>query len=162
MSVICPKVSKALTLIELMVAIAIIAIVAVGALDCQYYAAKHSRTARNQIAATRTAQLLIEDWKSVGGSTYYNPLNLQLDFSSATVPADFTMGQSIGFVLNNVIYTITINGMPMLIMLGWSDVAHDSIAETTLRQLTVMVRWPQGGALCNSPVILTTYVRLDG
>jgi prepilin-type N-terminal cleavage/methylation domain-containing protein len=162
MTAICPKVSKAFTLIELMVVMAVIAIAAVGALDYQYYAAKHSRIAHTQIAATRTAQLLMEDWKSVGGSTEYNPLNLQLGFSSAAVPADFTMGQSLGSVLNNVIYTITVNNVPMLIILSWSDVAQDIIAGTTLRQLTAMVRWQQGNTLCTSPIILTAYVRLDG
>jgi prepilin-type N-terminal cleavage/methylation domain-containing protein len=168
MIVICPKGSKAFTLIELMVAIAVIAIAAVGALDYQYYAVKHSRIAHAQITATRAAQLLLEDWKSVGGSTGYDPLNLQFGFSSAVVPTGFTMGQSLGSVLNNAIYTITVNNVPMLIMLSWNDIEHDSIAATTLRQLTAMVRWRQGyvlesegDTLCDSPVILTAYVRLD-
>jgi hypothetical protein len=104
----------------------------------------------------------MEDWKSVGGSTNYNPLNLQLGFSSIAVPADFTMGHAIGTILNNTVYTITINNVSMLIILGWSDVETDLLSGTTLRQLTVMVRWQQGGALCNSPVILTTYVRVSG
>lgn len=184
MAVIYPKVSKAFTplktsrvlrptgifdalseagftLIELMMAMAVIAIAAVGALDYQYYAAKHSRIARTQTTATHTAQLLLEDWKSVGGSTEYDPLNLQLGFSSTAVPGGFTMGQSIGSALNNVIYTITVNNVPMLIILSWSDVAHDSISGTTMRQLMAMVRWQQGNTLCNSPIILTAYVRLD-
>ena len=148
------------TLIELIITIAIIAVAAVGALDYQYYAAQQSRIAHAQVAATRTAQLLLEDWKSTGASTSYNPLNLQLGFASATVPVDFGMGQSLGSVLNNLIYTITINNVPMLIILSWSDVAYDSVSGTTLRQLRVMVRWQQNGALCNSPVILTTYIRL--
>jgi len=163
MTVICPKVSRAFTLIELMVALAVISIAAMCALDYQYYAAKHSRIAHTQITAMRTAQLLIEDWKSVGGSTAYNPLDLQLGFSSTSVPSGFTMGQSIGSTLNNTVYTITINNVPMMIILCYSDVAHDDISGTTLRQLTAMVRWPEGGStLCNLPVVLTTYVRLDG
>jgi len=59
--------------------------------------------------------------------------------------------------------------VPMLIVLAYSDVAHDDVADTTLRQITAMVRWRTGKAigsggttLCTSPVILTTYVRLDG
>lgn len=162
MTVICPKASRAFTLIELMVAVAVISIAAICALDYQYYAAKHSRVAHAQITAMRTSQLLIEDWKSVGGSTAYDPLNLQLGFSSASVPSDFTMGQSIGSTLNNTVYTITVNNVSMLIILGYSDVAHDAISGTTLRQLTAMVRWQDGTTLCISPVVLTTYVRLDG
>jgi prepilin-type N-terminal cleavage/methylation domain-containing protein len=163
MIAICPKVSRAFTLIELMVALAVISIAALCALDYQYYAAKHSRIAHTQITAMRTAQLLMEDWKSVGGSTAYNPLNLQLGFSSASVPSGFTLGQSIGTTLNNTVYTITINNVSMLIILGYSDVEHDIISGTTLRQLTAMVRWQEGGStLCVSPVVFTTYVRLDG
>jgi prepilin-type N-terminal cleavage/methylation domain-containing protein len=169
MSVKCPKVSKAFSVIELMVAVTIIAIAAVGGLEYQYHAVKHSRIARVQLTATRTAQLLLEDWKSVAGLTSYNPLNLQLGFANSAVPSDFTMGQSIGSVLNNTVYTITINNVPMVIMLGYSNVASYSISGTvtTLRQLTVMARWKQGQAigsggntLCDSPVILTTYVIL--
>jgi prepilin-type N-terminal cleavage/methylation domain-containing protein len=164
-----PKVSKAFTLIELMVAVAIIAVAAVGALDYQYLAVKHGRIARTQITAARTAQLLLEDWKSAGGAATYNPLNLQLGFSSSSIPTGFTMGQTLGAILNNTVYTITINNVPMLIILGWSDVAHDATSGITLRQLTAMVRWQQGQAvgtggttLCNSPTIITVYVRTDG
>jgi prepilin-type N-terminal cleavage/methylation domain-containing protein len=167
--IIRPKVSKAFTLIELALTTAIIAITAVGTLGYQYYAAKQSRMAHAQTTATRTAQLLLEDWQSTGGSTTYDPLKLQLGFSSAAVPPGFTMGLSLGSVLNNVIYNITVNNVPMSVMLSWSDVAHDSVAQTTLRQLRAMVRWQQGyvleaggTTLCNSPVVLTTsYIRLD-
>jgi prepilin-type N-terminal cleavage/methylation domain-containing protein len=178
MTAICRKVSKAMmplktsrvlrpagagfTLVEMMVTVAIIAVAAVGALDYQYYAAQQSRIAQTQIVATRTAQLLLEDWKSTGGSTAYNPVNLQLGFSSAVIPVDFGMGLALGSILNSSIYTITVNDVSMLIILGWSDVATDATSGTTLRRLNVMVRWMQQGGLCNSPVILTTYVRLDG
>jgi prepilin-type N-terminal cleavage/methylation domain-containing protein len=165
-----PKASKGFTLIELMIALAIITIAAVGAMGYQYYAAQQSRIAFAQVTATRTAQLLLEDWQSTGGDNQtYDPLQLQLGFSSAAVPSDFSMGLSLGSVLNNVIYTITINNVPMSIMLSWNDVAYDSVAQTTLRQLSAMVRWDQGyvlesggTTLCSSPVVLTTaYIRLD-
>jgi prepilin-type N-terminal cleavage/methylation domain-containing protein len=170
MIIIRPKVSKAFTLIELMIAMAIIIIAAVGALGYQYYAAKQSRIGYAQTTATRIAQLLLEDWQSTGGDDKtYDPLKLNLGFSSAAVPPDFTMGLSLGSVLNNVIYNITVNNVPMSVMLSWSDVDQDHTAGTTLRQLRAMVRWQQGyvlegggTTLCNSPVVLTTsYIRLD-
>jgi prepilin-type N-terminal cleavage/methylation domain-containing protein len=169
MSIKYRKVLKAFSLIELMVAVTVISIAAVGGLEYQYYAVKHSRLARTQITVSRAAQLLVEDWKSVGGSTSYNPLNLQLGFANTGVPGGFAMGIAVGTVLNNTVYTITVNNVPMVIMLGYTDISHDAISDTTLRQLIVMVRWQQGQAtgaggttLCDSPYILTTYVRLNG
>lgn len=165
-----PKVSKALTLIELMVAMAILVIAALGDLSYQYFAAKQSRMAHAQTTATQVAQLLLEDWRSTGGDTIaYDPLKLNLGFSSTEVPSGFTMGLSLGSVLNNVVYTKTVNDVPLMIMLSWCDVEQDHTAGTTLRQLRAMVRWQQGyvlesggTTLCNSPVVLTTaYIRLD-
>jgi prepilin-type N-terminal cleavage/methylation domain-containing protein len=157
------------TLIEMMVAMAIICIAAIGVLDYQYHSVKHCRIAQTQLTASNTAQLLLEDWKSTGGSTDYNPAILQLGFTSSAVPSGFTMGQAVGGILNDSIYTVTINDVPMLVILTFSDVDHDDVSGTTLRQLTAMVRWQMGKAtgsggttLCDSPVILTTYVRLDG
>ncbi len=152
------KFSNAFTLTEMMVAIALICIAAVGVLDYQYHSAKHQRLAQTQITASQTAQLLLEDWKSTGGSTVYNPSDLQLGFTSSSVPSGFTMGES-----------ATINGVPMFIVLGFNDVEQDAISGTTLRQLTAMIRWQLGKAtgsggttLCQSPIIFNTYVRLDG
>jgi hypothetical protein len=104
----------------------------------------------------------MEDWKSVGGATNYNPAALSLGFSSGTVPSGFTMGESYGAVINNSVYFVTVDHIPMVLILCWSDVDHDTIAGTTLRQLTAMVRWRMDDTtLCNFPIILTTYVRLD-
>ncbi len=163
------KKSKAFSLVEIMLAAAVIGIVSVGVLDYQHYSLKQSRIAKVQVTAARTAQLLLEDWKSTGGATSYNPSDLNMGFSSSAAGSDFTTGYSIGGILNNAIYSITINNVPMLVVLAYSDVDHDEVADTTLRQITAMVRWRMGKAtgsggttLCTSPVILTTYVRLDG
>jgi prepilin-type N-terminal cleavage/methylation domain-containing protein len=163
------KIHKAFTLTEMMVAMAIICIAAIGVLDYQYHSVKHYRIAQTQLTASHTAQLLLEDWKSTGGSTDYNPLILQLGFTSSTAPSGFTMGQATGGILNNAVYSVTVNDVPMLVVLVFNDVDHDAVSGTTLRQLTAMVRWQMGKAtgsggttLCQSPVVLTTYVRLDG
>jgi prepilin-type N-terminal cleavage/methylation domain-containing protein len=157
----CPRVSKAFTLIEVMVAMTVIVIVAIGALNYQYYAAQHSQIANSQITSTRAAQLLMEDWMSTGGLTTYNPNALNLGFTSATIPTGFAMGQTIGTALNNKIYLITVNNVPIQLILGWSDFTPDPITGAKLRQLTVMARWNVKGALCTSPVILATYIRVD-
>ena len=74
----CYKNEFGLTLVEVMLSVAIITIAAVGSLGYQYHAAKHSYIARIQIVGSRTAQLLVEDWKSKGGSTSYDPTAMEM------------------------------------------------------------------------------------
>jgi hypothetical protein len=167
------KFSSGLTLIEAVVAMVLLAIVVLGALGYQYYAALHARIARAQIIATRTAQLLLEDWKSTGGSTEYDPSTLGLGFSTKlAVPAHWSNGEGggAGAPLHDGVYAITVDELPMLVMLSWLDVAEDAQAQVKLRQLTVIVNFGTQAALqagstvwpANlAPIILTTYVRLD-
>jgi prepilin-type N-terminal cleavage/methylation domain-containing protein len=175
MTAIRPKVSKALTLIEVMLAMAILTIAALGALSYQYYAAGHARIAHAQITAVRTAQLLLEDWKSTGGSKEYDLTTLGLGFSSRLfVPSQWSQGQGegLGSPLRSSAYAITVDGFPMLVTLRWEDIAQDTIAAIKLRQLAVIVRFgeiddqgtltfPESYLENISSLILTTYVRLD-
>jgi Tfp pilus assembly protein PilV len=62
-----------LTLVEVMLASAVIIIAALGTLCYEYLCVDHVRYARAQMTATRIGQLLIEDWKSTGGDADYNP-----------------------------------------------------------------------------------------
>ena len=162
--------ASGLTLVEVMVATVILVVAALGALRCQYYAAGHGRIARAQIAAARTAQLLIEDWKSTGGSTEYDPSNLQLGFSEPlAIPDDFSTPDGLGTALNEAVHSFTLDGTPMLAMLKYLDVNEDGQATAVLRQLAVVVRFAEAvgegsdDRLADmSPVTLVTYVRLDG
>jgi prepilin-type N-terminal cleavage/methylation domain-containing protein len=161
------------TLIEQMVAAAILAIATLGILQYQYGTVAAGRIATGQTAAARIAHLLLEDWKSTGGSLQYNPHNLGLGFSAGTtVPAGFTTPAGLGTTLNNSVYGITASNLPMLALLKYLDVDHDDQAKTTLRQLAVVVRFAQtdqNGGLSVSesrfaglpPITLVTYVRLD-
>jgi hypothetical protein len=155
------------------VAAVILSVTALGAFEYQYYAAAQGRIAGGQIAAARAAHLLLEDWKSTGGSTAYDPSSLSLGFSAGcAVPAGFTTPTGLGTTLNNAVYGITLDNLPMLAMLKYVDVDQDTQAKTTLRQLAVVVRFAQidqGGMSVPesrfaglSPVTLVTYVRLDG
>lgn len=168
------KKPKAITLIEVMVATAILVIATTGALSYQYHAARDAQIARAQIAATRTAQLLLEDWMSTGGSKKYNPATLGLGFSSALfIPSHFSQGQGqgLGSPLHDAVYAITIDKLPMLVMLTWKDVAQDTVADVILRQLGVIVNFGVASKEEETvitkrlehikPVILTTYVRVD-
>ena len=179
------KPAQGVTLIEAVVAIAILAIAAVGSLSYQYQAVKHTQIARAQITATRTVQLLLEDWKSTGGSTDYDPQNLELGFSPRlAVPSHWSEGQGVGLgsPLHDSVHSIIIDGFPMIVMLSWEDVSVDTIAGVTLRKLTVIANFevtaedleeieenPHDAAShlkmwvdVLPPVIMTTYVRIDG
>jgi Tfp pilus assembly protein PilE len=162
-----------LTLVEVMMAAIILVVAAMGTLRCQYYAATHGRIARAQTVAARIAQLLLEDWKSTGGSTEYDPTGLDLGFSEPrTIPSGFTTAEGLGSALNNAVYAITLDKAPILVMLKYSDVVRDGHAEATLRQLSVVIRF--GGTDGKSdqhdadnrladmpPMTLVTYTRID-
>jgi hypothetical protein len=164
----------AFTLVEQMVAAAILAVATLGALEYQYYAAAMGRIASGQIAAGRIAHLLLVDWKSTGGSLEYDPSGLGLGFSAGrAIPGGFTTPAGLGTALNSAVYGITLDNLPMLAMLKYHDVDQDAQAQTTLRQLAVIVRFAQvdaGGGMSTpesrfaglAPTIFVTYVRLDG
>ncbi len=159
-----------MTLLEVMIGASILVVACLGALHCQYYVAGHGHVAKAIITATNTAQLLLEDWKSTGGSMEYDPSELSLDFSDAlAIPTGFGVPEGLGAVLNDAVYSINLNDVPMLVMLKYLNVIGDNQAETTLRQLAVVVRFKARGNEDEDarleempPVTLVTYVRRDG
>jgi hypothetical protein len=170
-----PKLASALILIEAMIAMTVLAIAALGVLSYQYRAAAHARIAHAQITGMRTAQLLLEDWKSTGGSEEYDVATLGLGFSSRLkIPSQWSQGQGggLGSPLHNCTHSVVVDGLPMLMVLRWQDVAHDTVTEAKLRQLSVIARFGEvddRGDLVFSesylenipPIILTTYTRVD-
>lgn len=167
------KFASALSFLEVLLAIASLAIVSIGALSYEYHVAGHTRIARAQMKGMRTAQLLLEDWKSTGGSEYYDVSMLGLSFTSGIpIPSDWTLYDELGEPLDNSVCSITIDRLPMLIILRWRDVDYDDTAEVILRQLSVIVRFgeiDESGDLVYSagylqrmrPIIMTTYTRID-
>lgn len=170
------KFATAVTLAEAMVTVVIVSIAALGGLSYQYHAAKHARVARAQMTATRTIQLLLEDWKSTGGSSEYDPSLIGLGFSARqAVPSHFSegVGVDLGNPLHDGVYTITVDYLPMVVMLSFKDVDTDAEAQVKLRQLSGIVEFGEvaqsGTELTHSanwlasirPVILSTYVRVD-
>jgi type II secretory pathway pseudopilin PulG len=137
--------AAAVTLVEVMVAIAILAAAAVGVLSYQFHASGQGKIARAQICGARTAQLLLEDWMSTGGSTTYDPAALGL-----------------GFALDGGAYVVTVDDVPMMVKLNWKDVDHDADASVTLRELSVTVEFADADSSEPvRPVVMTTYVRTD-
>jgi prepilin-type N-terminal cleavage/methylation domain-containing protein len=180
MAAICPRVSKAFTplktsretrligikgalsqrgftLIEVVLAIAILSVMALGSLNYQYYAVKHVQIARAQMVATRITQMLLEDWKSTGGDSGYNPTAIGMGFTGTfrTITPD---GSS-------VTYNITQDSIPMSVALSSANVVEGATT-LPLRQITVIVRWRRdfgSGTIGSSDPSLqyTTYVRID-
>ncbi len=146
---------KALTLVEVMIAIAIIAIVALGCLGYEYHAVWHANIAKAEMTAIRTAQMLIEDWKSAGGQdttgpNAYSPDNFDSSFTSVDDG-----------------WSVTVDNLPMFITFDWSDITTDSISNVTLREITVTIRWRHDFTVGNTreddpSAVFTTYVRRDG
>ena len=138
------------SLLELIIAIIILGIVAVGSLHYHFYAAQQIRTTKAEQTAMRTAQLLLEDWKSNGGDSNYNPQELEMGFTSFDTDA----------------YMVTIDDLPMTVKLFCSDVDTDTVSSVTLRKIQALVRWRSdygmGTVTLDDPMyVMTTYVRLD-
>jgi len=161
------------TLVETMVTAAVVAIAALGGLSYQYLSAKHTKIAVSQMTATRTARLLLEDWKSTGGSEEYRPSNLGLGFVDASAVANsLAIPAELNSTVSDGAYSTETDGLPMVIALRHEDVAFDQSADVKLRQLTVHVAFGEvvGGNLTTSagwletipPITLTTFVRTDG
>lgn len=146
------------TLVEVMLAVAVITIVALGTLNYQYYGIKYDRIAQAEISATRIGQLVLEDWKSTGGDTDYDPTTLGLGF---TAVGSGETGNCFITVDDQTFYvTLTQSNPPAPY--------YDNVAGITLSQLQVVTRWRQGkydrGSISSSDpaITLTTYVRKDG
>ena len=144
----CPA---GVTLLEVSVAIAVLAVASIGAINYQYHATRQGLLARSEITATRVAQLLLDDWKSRGGDETYDPEDLGLGFA-AMQAANW--------------YRITVDNLPMAVYLQWTDVEQDVAAGVTLRELRVEFRWRvdrTDGAIrdIDPEYVMTTLVRRD-
>ena len=144
--------NKGFTLVEIVVSMVILAVMALGSLTYEYHARVHKQIADAELTATQVAQLLLEDWKSTGGSTAYDPTSLGLGFT-----ADAT---------NESLYYIEADGLGLFIDLVHQNVGYDSVTETTLRHISVAMAWRRdrqsGAPSASDPrYTLSTYVRTD-
>ena len=141
------------SIIEVMLAVSLTCVIALGTLGYQYFSVKHGRATDAQFMASRIAQLLLEDWKGESGDADYDPESLRLGFAA---PEAGEFGS----------YTITLGNIPFYIDMASSDVDTDAEAGVTLRQIAITVRWRHDytrGAIRDSDPALTftTYVRRD-
>jgi prepilin-type N-terminal cleavage/methylation domain-containing protein len=139
------------TLIELVVAILIISIVSVGAINYQYFGTRMAQRADAEITATRTARLILDNWKKKGGDENFDLIDLDMGFTQPN---------------HETYYRITVNQLPLTVTLNWQDIEVNADAGVGLRQLQVTIQWRQDyreGDVSNTDpsYITTTYVRRD-
>lgn len=68
------KFRPALSIIDVMVFVVIIAIAVIGSSGYRYFSTLEIRKSDNEIAAGRIASLLCESWRGLGGASTYNPI----------------------------------------------------------------------------------------
>jgi len=148
------KVAAAVTLIEAMVAMTILAVAVLGASGYRYYAMLDARKASMQRTAAAIALSLCENWRGRGfdHTADYNPtdptylgdspkLDITVSGSGPAVPADFP--NKLGS------YRIVVEGVHYWATLCWKDDA----ATPGLRALNVVIAWQQAGTASE----ITTY-----
>jgi prepilin-type N-terminal cleavage/methylation domain-containing protein len=131
------KNTRGLTLVEVVIAMLIITIAALGVSSFRYQAALDARRADAQIVASRTGLLLGEGWRGLRGATTYDPvadlsseLTIATSTDGPTAPSGFTEIGKYHIVASRANYYAT---------LSWNDISAG------LRALNVSVAWEQRG-----------------
>ena len=131
---------SAFTIIEVVIALAGILVVIVGALSFEYYCAVDTREADVRAGANRLALLLLEGWRGSGGRVWpdpyeFNPVvefapilgNNNIHDSSVGLPG---IGPELGrykVVANRTNYFVTLS--------------HNTNVDASLRTLSITVAW---------------------
>jgi type II secretory pathway pseudopilin PulG len=147
----------AFTILEIMIAITIFIVAALGTSAYRYGAALNARRADLQTSAVRTAVLLCESWNGTGGAASFHPAETfgkELTISEGDGPEEPD-----GFTLLGS-YEIFVEGTEYYYYatLSWQNIGTD------LRALSVIVNWDQSGqdtgsfVNANKSYRLTTYV----
>jgi len=132
------RIAGAVILLEVMVAMVVLAVAALGALSYQYHAAVQAQTADKQIAGTQIARLVMEDWKSTGGAADYDPASLGLGF--VTVFPEENYVDYTGGYPGSRLYILKVDDKLVLTALNYRDIARDDTSVMTLRELTVVAQ----------------------
>ena len=139
------------TLVELIVASLVLGVVSVAAVGFQYQARRMALRANAEMTAARTARMVLDNWKKTGGDQNFNPVSLKMGFAKGAQSGD---------------YTITVDGLQMLVSLSYSDIEQNTQAMVTLRQIECEVRWrsdfkPDTVRNGDPRYVISTYVRKD-
>jgi len=131
-----PKSRLAFTIVDIMIAVAILVIAILGTSVNRYNGVLSARKADLQTTAVQAAQLLCEGWNGVRGTPTFRPdiaYGSKLDISEDAGPSAPSGFQTLGS------YRIIIEDYDYFATLSWQDVGSD------LRALSVIVSWNPTG-----------------
>jgi len=134
----CTNRDKGVTLIEVMVAILLLLIAVVGAINFRFFCAMDARKADVHINATRLGLTLLESWRGAGGKDSFNPDVLE------TTEMVINPGSGPGPTNDLTVlgkYQIILRGVNYYATLSYKDDAA-GMSNENLRNLNVMVHWP--------------------
>ena len=153
------------TLVETMVAVAIILVAVTGATFYQYYTVLDARKADLHVEATRLAVTMLEGWKGAGSETDFDPYlylgngnaadcrgDLGLDYGAPSLPPP---GMNSPVTLGDVGYTIISDGVQYSVTLFYEDQDPD---DNVPMAINAFVKWPgRGHGDVDKSFSLTTY-----
>ncbi len=136
------KSAAGFTLVEIMGAILILLVAALGASAYRYHATLDTRKAAARAGAARICLLLCESWRGVKGIETYNPTAyFGSDLAITTITDSSGLEyqyKDAGFTLLGG-YTVVANGINYYALLSWKDIS------TGLRALNAVVAWSPVG-----------------
>jgi Tfp pilus assembly protein PilV len=141
-----------LSIIEAMVATAVISVVFLGASAYRYQSMVSANGAEREEVATEVGLLLLESWRGGGGESDYDPVNKfdgAVSIATGEGPAEPNGFTKLGS------YAVTMDEVDCFTTLSWKTAA------TGLRELNAQVAWGNGEEVsfsnANRSVSLTTY-----
>lgn len=116
-----------LSLVEVVVTIAVLLVVSLGAISYQFHAVRQDKNGRIKMAAARLGSLVMESWKSRGGSDAFDPSDLNLGI----LEIEGSPGK----------YKMIVDEVPFYVTLDSTDINTNKVTGVTLRRLSVFVQW---------------------
>jgi len=128
-----------MSLVNVMIAVAIISVAAIGTSRLRYYAALDSRKAAMSITAARVAELFCESWRAVQGVETYDPVvSLAPDLALAKYSTVAPLPSEDGFTQLGS-YKLVLNNNSFYATLSWKDIS------VGLKALNVSIAWASRG-----------------